>query len=84
MSDLENFRSLGLSEITLDALRAKGFEEPSPIQTKTIPLLISGEKDLIGQAQTGTGKTAAFGLPVLEVIHGGSLQPLALILSPTR
>ena len=84
MSDLENFRSLGLSEITLDALRAKGFEEPSPIQAKTIPLLISGEKDLIGQAQTGTGKTAAFGLPVLEVIHGGSLQPQALILSPTR
>ena len=84
MSDLENFRSLGLSEITLDALRAKGFEEPSPIQAKTIPLLISGEKDLIGQAQTGTGKTAAFGLPVLEVIQGGSLQPQALILSPTR
>ena len=84
MSDLENFRVLGLSEQSLEALRKKGFEEPSPIQIKAIPLLITGEKDLIGQAQTGTGKTAAFGLPILEVIQTGNIQPQALILAPTR
>lgn len=84
MTELANFRALGISELSLEALRRKGFEEPSPIQAKTIPLLISGEKDLIGQAQTGTGKTAAFGLPIIEVLKGGSKFPQALILAPTR
>ncbi|MGE4565661.1 MAG: DEAD/DEAH box helicase, partial [Victivallaceae bacterium] len=84
MSDLDNFRKLGISEITLEALRRKGFEEPSPIQEQTIPRLLAGEKDIIGQAQTGTGKTAAFGIPILETVERGDGSPGALILSPTR
>ncbi len=84
MSDLDNFRKLGISEITLEALRRKGFEEPSPIQEQTIPRLLAGDKDIIGQAQTGTGKTAAFGIPILEVVERGDGDPGALILSPTR
>ncbi|PWJ89315.1 ATP-dependent RNA helicase DeaD [Oceanotoga teriensis] len=84
MEKLEKFKSLGLSENTLKALSRKGFEEPSPIQEKTIPYLLSGEKNVIGQAQTGTGKTAAFGIPLVEKLNRkpGSVQ--ALILTPTR
>ncbi len=84
MSDLDNFRKLGVSEEVLEALRAKGFEAPSPIQALTIPKLLEGAVDLIGQAQTGTGKTAAFGIPVIELCEGGGKKPQALILSPTR
>lgn len=84
MSELAEFRALGISDISLEALRKKGFEEPSAIQKLTIPLLLTGEKDLIGQAQTGTGKTAAFGLPIIELLPGGSHTPEALILAPTR
>ena len=81
----EQFRELGISEHILRALAAKGFVEPSPIQKQTIPLLLAGEKDVIGQAQTGTGKTAAFGIPILEsVLPGESRNPRALILTPTR
>ncbi len=84
MNDLESFRTLGISDITLDALRKKGFEGPSPIQALTIPLLLTGAKDVIGQAQTGTGKTAAFGIPIVECISRASGNPQALILAPTR
>lgn len=84
MEKLEKFRLLGLSESTLDALRKKGFEEPTPIQQKTIPVLLKGEVDIIGQAQTGTGKTAAFGLPILEGIKERAKAIQALILVPTR
>src|SRR5574337_86789 len=84
MEKLENFRILGLSENTLNALGKKGFEEPTPIQQKTIPILLKGEVDIIGQAQTGTGKTAAFGLPILEGIKEKSKTIQALILVPTR
>lgn len=81
----EQFRTLGISEHILKALAAKGFVEPSPIQKQTIPLLLAGEKDVIGQAQTGTGKTAAFGIPILESIRPGeSRNPRALVLTPTR
>ena len=81
----EQFRELGISEHILRALAAKGFVEPSPIQKQTIPLLLAGEKDVIGQAQTGTGKTAAFGIPILESVRPGeSRNPRALILTPTR
>lgn len=81
----EQFRELGISEHILRALAAKGFVEPSPIQKQTIPLLIAGEKDVIGQAQTGTGKTAAFGIPILESVQPGeSRNPRALVLTPTR
>jgi len=85
MSDMEKFRVLGISEATLAALAKKGFEEPSPIQAAAIPLLLQGEKDVIGQAQTGTGKTAAFGIPIIEkVVSGSDRNVQALILTPTR
>ncbi|MDR0931766.1 MAG: DEAD/DEAH box helicase [Victivallales bacterium] len=84
MSDLDNFRTLGVTEATIKALRAKGFEAPSPIQELTIPKLLSGECDLIGQAQTGTGKTAAFGIPIIELCKANSPKPQALVLAPTR
>lgn len=84
MNDLEQFRELGISDPILSALREKGFETPTEIQKLTIPLLLTGEKDVIGQAQTGTGKTAAFGIPIIETLRRGDGQPQALILSPTR
>ena len=83
MNDMNEFRELGLSEKTIDALRQKGFSVPSPIQKLAIPGLLSGSHDLIGQAQTGTGKTAAFALPILESLER-SKKIQALILTPTR
>ena len=80
---LPGFRELGLSAPILDALAAVGYETPSPIQAQTIPLLLSGS-DLLGQAQTGTGKTAAFALPVLAQIDLSRASPQALVLVPTR
>ncbi|HEY7887836.1 MAG TPA: DEAD/DEAH box helicase [Steroidobacteraceae bacterium] len=77
------FRDLGLSAPLLEALAAVGYETPSPIQAQTIPLLLSGA-DLLGQAQTGTGKTAAFALPVLAQIDLSQTSPQALVLVPTR
>ena len=77
------FRELGLNEPILEALRAVGYETPTPIQAKTIPLLLSGA-DLLGQAQTGTGKTAAFALPILARIDLQLPGPQALVLVPTR
>lgn len=59
------FTELGLNDALLKAIKRSGFEEATPIQEKTIPLALAG-KDVIGQAQTGTGKTAAFGLPILQ------------------
>jgi ATP-dependent RNA helicase DeaD len=84
MNEQDKFRKLGLTDKTLTALQKKGFEEPTSIQEKIIPAFLSGEKDLIGQAQTGTGKTAAFGLPILEMLDEGSKNIEALILTPTR
>jgi len=77
------FDELGLSEQILKAVTAMGFEEASPIQTKAIPVALSG-KDLIGQAQTGTGKTAAFGIPMLEKIDMKDKSLQGVILCPTR
>ncbi|WP_427339615.1 DEAD/DEAH box helicase [Caloranaerobacter sp. DY30410] len=77
------FKDLKISKEILRAIEDMGFEEPSPIQAKAIPLLMEG-KDVIGQAQTGTGKTAAFGIPVLEKIKPESKKLQALILCPTR
>lgn len=77
-----SFKELGLSQELLKAVEDLGFEEPSPIQVLAIPALLTG-KDAVGQAQTGTGKTAAFGLPILEkLVPGKSVQ--ALVLCPTR
>ena len=84
MEKLEKFRELGISDRTLFALKKKGFEEPSPVQAMTIPLLLKGEKDVIGQAQTGTGKTAAFGIPMVELLDGGAGHIQAIVLAPTR
>ena len=78
-----DFRALGLSEPLLDALRAKGFTEPTEIQKLVIPRLLTGNRDLIGQARTGTGKTAAFALPILETLTPGPAVQ-CLILAPTR
>ncbi|MDH4027819.1 MAG: DEAD/DEAH box helicase, partial [Nitrospirota bacterium] len=81
---MESFEGLGLSEATLKALSKKGFEAPTPIQVQTIPLLLRGNKDIVGQAQTGTGKTAAFGLPIIELLSEKSKTVQAIILTPTR
>lgn len=78
------FEDFGLSATTLEALQAAGYEEPTPIQAGMIPRAIDGD-DLIGQARTGTGKTAAFAIPIIEVLetHRGK-SPRALVLVPTR
>jgi ATP-dependent RNA helicase DeaD len=68
----------------LHALKKRGFEEPTSIQERCIPLVLSGQKDLLGQAQTGTGKTAAFGLPILDMLQSKKRSVQALILTPTR
>ena len=82
--NLEKFQELGLSESTLKELHKKGFEEPTEIQAKTIPVILQANLDIIGQAQTGTGKTAAFGLPLIEKMEKNSKSIQALILVPTR
>ena len=81
---MEKFTSLGLSEKTISALTKKGFEEPTEIQALTIPLLLENKIDIIAQAQTGTGKTAAFALPLIEKISKSSKKVQAIILAPTR
>ena len=83
MSESVLFSSLGLPETLLQTLQEIGYETPSPIQAETIPPLLAGH-DLVGQAQTGTGKTAAFALPVLARIDVSRAAPQALVLTPTR
>jgi ATP-dependent RNA helicase DeaD len=77
------FESLGLRPELLSALEELGYEEPTPIQRETIPLLLTG-RDLLGQAATGTGKTAAFALPALQMIDASRRTPQVLVLVPTR
>jgi ATP-dependent RNA helicase DeaD len=79
----KTFAELGLTENTLQALRDVGYESPSPIQEEAIPPLLEG-RDVIGQAQTGTGKTAAFGLPIVQYIDPTEQEVQALVLTPTR
>src|SRR5213595_275583 len=84
MSETEpTFASLGLRESLLKTITALGYEVPTPIQQRTIPALLAG-RDLIGQAQTGTGKTAAFSLPLLQRLNLGRRVTQALVLTPTR
>ncbi len=81
---MTTFQELGLSEETLAALEDKGFKTPTPIQERTIPMLLGGNIDIVGQAQTGTGKTAAFGLPIIDIVNEKARHVQALILTPTR
>ncbi len=84
MIKLVKFRELGLTDITLKALEKKGFEEPTKIQEQIIPTFLTTDKDIVGQAQTGTGKTAAFGLPLIEKLQENAKHVQVLILTPTR
>lgn len=81
---LTDFKALGLSDDVLKALGEMGFEKPTKIQEQTIPILLKEQSDFIGLAQTGTGKTAAFGLPLLELLDFDDRQTQALVLAPTR
>ena len=80
------FKDLGLSDKILEAVKACGYETPTPIQEKAIPTIFMA-KDLVGLAQTGTGKTAGFILPMIDILEGGRAKarmPRSLVLSPTR
>jgi Superfamily II DNA and RNA helicases len=81
---MKSFEDLGLSGPLVETIRQMGFENPTPIQEKAIPVLLQGNTDLVGLAQTGTGKTAAFGLPLLELVQESNRSTQALILAPTR
>lgn len=78
------FESMGLQSGILEAIRELGFEKPTPIQEETVPFLLESSQDMVALAQTGTGKTAAFGLPIIQQIDPAQNAPQALILSPTR
>ena len=78
------FKLLGISDDVVNAVKDLGFENPTPIQEQAIPVLLEGNNDFVGLAQTGTGKTAAFGLPLIELIDFSTKKPQALILCPTR
>jgi ATP-dependent RNA helicase DeaD len=84
MPDKKTFSALGLSQKAIDAINKKGFEEPTAIQALTIPVMMRNDTNIIAQAQTGTGKTAAFGLPLIEMIDTDSRAVQAIILVPTR
>ncbi len=81
---MATFHDLGLNEQLLASIEELGFTQPTPIQEQAIPVLLSGTKDFIGLAQTGTGKTAAFGLPLLQLADSGKRHPQALVICPTR
>ncbi|MFW5704371.1 MAG: DEAD/DEAH box helicase [Nanoarchaeota archaeon] len=78
------FDKLNLSKTTLEAITKKGFKVASEIQAKIIPIIFEQQKDIVGIAQTGTGKTGAFGLPLVDIIYAGNKFPQAIILAPTR
>ncbi len=81
---MNTFESLGLKPEILQSITDLGFTNPTPIQEQAIPVLLSGTMDFVGLAQTGTGKTAAFGLPLLQLINAADKFPQALIVCPTR
>lgn len=81
---MATFEELGLDARLVQATDSLGFTQPTPIQEQAIPVLLSGTKDLVGLAQTGTGKTAAFGLPLLQLVNVDDRYPQALIVCPTR
>ena len=81
---ITSFNDFKLSEEVLEGIKRKGFEEPTDIQKLTIPVMLLNDRNIIAQAQTGTGKTAAFGLPLIDMIDCSSKSVQALILAPTR
>ena len=81
---MTTFEGLGLDPRLVQATDALGFKQPTPIQEQAIPVLLSGTTDLVGLAQTGTGKTAAFGLPLLQLVDAAERYPQALVVCPTR
>jgi len=81
---MNKFTELGLQEAILTAVQELGFITPTPIQEKTIPILLSSQRDIIALAQTGTGKTAAFGLPAVQLVDPEIPDPQILVLCPTR
>lgn len=81
---MQSFETLGLSGEIVAAIRKLGFETPTPVQSKAIPILLEGNQDVVALAQTGTGKTAAFGLPLIELIDESTKTTQALVLAPTR
>ncbi|MFK7924583.1 MAG: DEAD/DEAH box helicase [Bacteroidia bacterium] len=81
---MSTFESLGLDEDIVSAITKLGFETPTPIQTQAIPQILEHQQDLIALAQTGTGKTAAFGLPIVQMVDEKTQVPQAIVLSPTR
>ena len=78
------FSELGLNQELLKGLEELGFETPTPIQQEAIPVLLDGERDLVALAQTGTGKTAGFGLPMLQNTEQGYMTPQSIVIAPTR
>ena len=78
------FKDLGLKESILESISKLGFETPSPIQEQVIPYLLNNESDIVGLAQTGTGKTAAFGLPLIHLAEAKDKFIQGLVLAPTR
>jgi ATP-dependent RNA helicase DeaD len=80
----ETFQDMGLSKPVFDAISDLGYVSPTPIQQQAIPVLLQGTKDFVGLAQTGTGKTAAFGLPLLSLIDTSNKQVQGLVICPTR
>lgn len=84
INEINGFEALGLNENIVAAVAKLGFTAPTPIQEQAIPILLSGTTDFVGLAQTGTGKTAAFGLPLLQLIEAADKFPQALIVCPTR
>src|SRR5690554_7745639 len=81
---MNKFQELGLKESLLQAIGDLGFTEPSEVQEKAIPILLEKDTDIVALAQTGTGKTAAFGFPLIQKINTNSRTTQALVLSPTR
>ncbi len=81
---MNSFAALGLNDELVSALNDLGFENPTPIQEQAIPYLLGDQSDFVGLAQTGTGKTAAFGLPLLQHLDLTSKETQALVICPTR
>jgi len=81
---MQSFDTLGLSGEILESVRRLGFETPTPVQSKAIPILLQGRQDVVALAQTGTGKTAAFGLPLIQLMDETDHSTRALVLAPTR